>query len=116
MTPTCTYRSQSFTADCICGAGDVLLRVSGWMIDSADTAPEWSAALRHLSGRRVRLDLTGVTYMDARGLGLLADLARNARTHGVTISVICANARVGRLLEMTRLSAAFQAQWRPCAA
>ena len=42
----------------------------------------------------VRVDLDGVTDIDARGLGMLAELTREARAGGGRVSVVCASQRV----------------------
>jgi anti-anti-sigma factor len=111
--PTHVYRSRSFTAAWSRSADDVLLRMSGRMVDSTDSRTDWQSAMQRLLAGRICIDLAGVTEMDARGLGTLADLAREARAHGSTVSVTSANPRVRRLLEVTRLDTVFDER-QPC--
>ena len=61
----------------------------------------WQLLRRH---GRVVVDLSGVTQMDARGLGVLAMLIRKAggRPNGRLVLVTTGN-RVGRLLRLSRL-------------
>lgn len=72
--------------------------------------------MQRAAGAHVCVDLAGVTEMDGRGLGMLADLVRDARTSGGSVSVLYANARVRRLLDITRLSHAFEARSCACVA
>jgi anti-anti-sigma factor len=98
------------------GTDDILLRMSGRLVDPAPRSVEWDAAVRRAAGAHVCVDLAGVTQMDARGLGMLADLVRDARASGGSMSVLYANARVRRLLDITRLSQAFAARSCACVA
>ena len=52
------------------------------------------------------LDLSCVNDNDARGLGVLAAVARGARQRGITVSVIAASSRVQRLVDTPRSSIA----------
>ncbi len=98
------------------GTDDVRLRVSGRLVDPASDNAEWNAAVQRIAGSQVCVDLTGVTEMDGRGLGMLADLVRTMRDTGGSVSVMYANARVRRLLDITRLSQAFEAHRCACVA
>jgi anti-sigma B factor antagonist len=49
------------------------------------------------------VDLTGVTFLDSTGLGLLVGAAKRARSAGGTLRLVCDNARVLRLLRITGL-------------
>jgi anti-anti-sigma regulatory factor len=62
-------------------------------------------------GGRVSLDLTGVTEVDARGLGVLASLARRARQNGITLSVAGASAVVSSLAVAVRLDRVLGGAW-----
>jgi anti-anti-sigma factor len=97
--------SMPFTADCIRSADQVLLRVSGRLLEPRPAMPEWSACLQRLATADVRVDLGGVTEIDARGLGMLAELTRRTRAAGGRLEVVSASPRVRRLLEVTHLDA-----------
>jgi anti-sigma B factor antagonist len=56
-------------------------------------------------GRRVILDLSGVRYADAAGIGALVGGARRVRSRGGRLLVASATPRVRRLLEMFRVGA-----------
>lgn len=56
--------------------------------------------LRH---RRVVLDLSGVTHLDARGVGTLAVLIRLAHWSGGHLAIAAPSDRVKYLLALTRL-------------
>lgn len=110
------HRSRSFVADWALGADDVLLRVSGRLVDPTPGSAEWSAAVERTAGAHVCVDLGGVSEIDGRGLGMLADLVRDTRATGGSVSVMYANARVRRLLDITRLAHAFDARVCACVA
>lgn len=117
MTPLTAARSTSFTADCVPSAGHVLLRVSGRLVDARRLTPGWDDCLRRLAGEHVRVDLGGVTEIDARGLGMLAELTRESRAVGGRVSVVCASPRVRRLLAVTHLDTLLDDEGRkPCLA
>lgn len=117
MTPSNAVRSPLFTADCVRGAGHVLLRVSGKLVDARRLTPDWDRCLTKLAGEHVRVDLGGVTDIDARGLGMLAELTRETRAGGGRVSVVCASRRVRKLLQVTHLDALLDDDGRtPCLA
>lgn len=117
MTPSNAVRSPSFTADCVRGAGHVLLKVSGKLVDARRMTPDWSTCLAKLAGDHVRVDLGGVTDIDALGLGMLAELARETRAVGGRVTVVCASPRVRRLLKVTHLDGLLDDEGRtPCLA
>ncbi len=103
MTPPGSRSSTPFTADCVRNADQVLLRVSGRLVDARPTAPDWHDCLQRLSAADVRVDLGAVTEIDARGLGMLAELTRHTRAGGGRLSVVSASPRVRRLLRLTHL-------------
>ena len=71
----------------------------------------WAPYLDQVRPTDVALDLSCVHDVDARGLGVLADLARRARQRGTTVSVIAASSVVQRLVKMTRLDRALPGAW-----
>jgi anti-anti-sigma factor len=97
-----------FTTDCVRSAGQVLLRVSGRLVETRKSIPEWGPCLQRLAAADVRIDLAGVTELDARGLGMLAELTRETRAAGGHVAVVSASPRVKRLLELTHLDAVLE--------
>jgi anti-anti-sigma factor len=93
-----------FTATCVRHADEVLVRVSGRLINPREAERSWPRCLEQ-PVPDVRVDLGEVTEMDARGLGMLAELTRRTRAHGGNVAVISASPRVRRLLRLTRLDA-----------
>ena len=102
-------QATAFTADCSRQANHVSLRVSGRLVDPRQMRPDWSSCLERLAGADVRIDLGNVTEIDARGLGMLAELTREARLTGGHVVVVKASPRVRRLLEVTHLDALLDA-------
>jgi anti-sigma B factor antagonist len=50
------------------------------------------------------IDLDGVDYLDSTGLGVLLGGTRRATAAGGTLSLICSNERLLRILEITGLN------------
>ena len=73
--------------------------------------PLWASQLDQSATTDVALDLSCVSDLDARGLGVLATVVRRARQRGVTVSVIAASRIVQRLGEMTGLARALHGAW-----
>ena len=103
MTAPGTTYSRPFTADCSRQANQVSLRVSGRLVDARQKTADWTSCLERLAGANVRVDLGSVTEIDARGLGMLAELARETRLSGGQLVVSNASPRVERLLRLTHL-------------
>jgi len=55
----------------------------------------------------LRVDLSGVTFIDASGLGLLVRLRRGAAEHGGRLEIVAASACVHRLCALLGLTDAF---------
>jgi len=98
-----TLHPRLFTADCSRHANQVSLRLSGRLVEPRRTMANWTACLDKLAGADVRVDLGSVTDIDARGLGLLAELTRETRRTGGRIAVVGASPRVRKLLHLTHL-------------
>jgi anti-sigma B factor antagonist len=83
--------------------GHVLITVAG-EVDIA-TAPRLRDRLAPLAagGRPVIADLTGVTFIDAAGLGVLAGAAGKAAASGGSLHVVTARPRVRRAFAVTGL-------------
>jgi anti-anti-sigma factor len=71
--------------------------------------PLWASHVDQ--GTDVAIDLSCVNDVDAKGLGVLAELARRARQRGTAVSVIAASPVVQRLVEMTGLDRALPGAW-----
>ena len=56
----------------------------------------------------VKLDLAGVTTVDAGGLGAMLELREQAEAKGIRFELMNVTKRVRMLLEMTRLDTVFQ--------
>jgi anti-sigma B factor antagonist len=84
-------------------AGHVLITVAG-EIDIA-TAPQLRGQLTLLAagGRPVIADLTGVTFIDAAGLGVLAGAAGKAAASGGSLHVVVGQYQVRRIFALTGL-------------
>lgn len=81
------------------------------------TAPIVRGALTEVEARRrglgtpsVVVDLSGVTFIDACGLGVLVGAARSARGAGHALALRDPSPQVLRLLEMTRLLDVFRVE------
>lgn len=71
----------------------------------------WASHLDPATATDVALDLSCVDDVDARGIGVLADLARRALQRGMAVTVLAASGVVQRLGEMTRLDRALPGTW-----
>lgn len=67
------------------------------------TAPPLQVRLLALvgEGRRVELDLSGLTFMDSSGLNLLIGVARAATESGGALTLAAASPEVRRVLELS---------------
>lgn len=98
-------RAVPFTADCVRNADQVLLRVAGRLVEPREPQPNWPECLERLAASEIKVDLAGVTQIDAHGIGMLADLTRSTRARGGHVAVVSASGRVRRLLELAHLDA-----------
>lgn len=57
---------------------------------------------------RVVIDLLDVTFVDSTALGILADVAKRLRTQGGSMTVVCRDRNILRVLEITGLSRLFR--------
>ncbi|MBI2708739.1 MAG: STAS domain-containing protein [Actinobacteria bacterium] len=60
-----------------------------------------------LRARELRLDLSGVDFIDSRGLGALLRIRQSAEARGMAVSVTHASAAVRDLLDRTGLGGSF---------
>ncbi len=89
-------------------SGDVaLFHCSGSIVAGEETSTLFNAVESLTSGRVVVLDLTGVSGIDARGLGALVAVKQWALRVGVKLQLVPSHV-VQELLDLTRLSSEFE--------
>lgn len=92
------------------GPGGLLVRAFGRLsLGHGAFDGLWEPHIRR--GCRISLDLTGVTEMDARGLGVLVELARRAQQDGIAISVAGASPAVSLLAAVVHLDQVLAGDW-----
>jgi anti-anti-sigma factor len=103
---------RQFSLTSIRETGHVVVRACGRLVlgHGADE-PLWAAQLDQSADSDVALDLSCVSDLDARGLGVLAALVRRARQRGTSVSVVAASRVVQRLGELTGLDRALRGAW-----
>jgi len=82
--------------------------VASGEIDLATVPRLREAITAHLAGGLVNLllDLSAVTFIDSTGLGVLVGAGKKAAGLGGSVQLVCDNARILRLLDITGLSKA----------
>jgi anti-sigma B factor antagonist len=89
--------------------------IAGWTVVSifgeldVATAPALREKLIALVGdgsTHVVLDLEGVDFLDSTGLGTIISALKRVRTHGGDMRLVCTQARIRRLFEITGLDKA----------
>ena len=89
--------------------------IAGWTVVSVygeldvATSPDLRERLiRLVSEGRVQLvlDLDGVDFLDSTGLGTVVSALKRVRTHGGDLRLVCTEARITRLFQITGLDKA----------
>jgi anti-sigma B factor antagonist len=89
--------------------------ISGWTVVNVygeldvATSPDLRELLIRLVGdgaNRLILDLEGVDFLDSTGLGTIIGALKRSRTHGGDLRLVCTQARISRLFEITGLDKA----------
>ena len=103
---------RQFSVTSIREAQRIVVRACGRLVlgHGADE-PLWASQLDQSAAMEVALDLSCVSDLDARGLGVLATLVRRARQRGTTLSVIAASRVVQRLGEIAGLDRTLNGAW-----
>jgi anti-sigma B factor antagonist len=73
------------------------------------TSPSMREQLIRLVGEgrsRLVLDLDGVDFLDSTGLGTIVSALKRVRTHDGDLRLVCTQARITRLFEITGLDKA----------
>jgi anti-sigma B factor antagonist len=82
----------------------VVLAVEGEV--DLQTAPELDARLGELEIGRdadLVLDLTGVTFLDSTGLGLIVKTHHAVAASGFHLKLVCADPKILKIIRLTRL-------------
>ncbi len=92
------------------GPDGVVVRACGRLSLGHGAADDlWEPLVRDARG--VTLDLTGVTELDARGVGVLAALAARARQTGATLTIAGASRAASSVAQVVRLDQILPGAW-----
>ena len=100
-----TTPSPHFALATTAAPGRLLVTVSGRLVvgHGADSG-QWRTCLALYEARDVLLDLSGVTALDARGVGVLAGLVDRMTDRGGRVRVVAASPRAEWVLTVTGLA------------
>jgi anti-sigma B factor antagonist len=73
-------------------------------IDSADALRDALAAAEHSVGTILRLDASGVTFLDSTALGVILASAQRMQERGARFELVCTSPSIRRILDMTLIS------------
>ena len=103
---------RQFSLTSIRDAHRVILRPRGRLVLGHGARESlWASLLSQAAATDVALDLSCVSDLDARGLGILAGFVSHARRRGTTVSVIAASRVVQRIGELAGLDRALVGAW-----
>ena len=83
--------------------GTVIVAVGRLVLEHGARWGAWTPFIESASRGAVHLDLSGITQLDAAGIGLLARVARRIRRQGRDFCIVAVAPRVRRMLAVTRL-------------
>lgn len=88
------------------GADGLTVWLSGELDHHAARAlrEQIDAAIERSATKRMRLDFSGVTFMDSSGIGLIMGRYRLMQSRGGTLSVVGASERLQRIMKLAGLS------------
>jgi anti-sigma B factor antagonist len=75
-------------------------------VATSPTLRERLIGLVNEGATRLVLDLEGVDFLDSTGLGTIVSVLKRVRTHGGDLRLVCTEARIRRLFEITGLDKA----------
>jgi anti-sigma B factor antagonist len=75
---------------------------------TSDRLREKLADVLELGGRRILVDLTGVSFIDSTALGVLVGTAKTLRSSGGQMVLVADDPRVTRVIELTGLAGIFR--------
>jgi anti-sigma B factor antagonist len=91
------------------GGGEQLVSVAGQV--DLYTAPELKVAVSRAideGAQHLTVDLTGTTFMDSTGLGVLVGARKRLRLLDGSITVVCPDSGIRRLFEISGLNHLFE--------
>ena len=83
--------------------GTVIVALGRLVLEHGARWSAWAPFIDQATREPVYLDLSGITQLDAAGIGLLVRVARNVRRQGRDFCLGAAPPRVRRMLAPTRL-------------
>jgi anti-sigma B factor antagonist len=75
-------------------------------VATSPTLRERLIGLVNEGSTRLVLDLEAVDFLDSTGLGTIVSVLKRTRTHGGDLRLVCTEARIRRLFEITGLDKA----------
>jgi anti-sigma B factor antagonist len=97
--------------------GDQVVSVTGELdIATADQAYAYISEVIDSWPTAVSVDLSGLTFCDASGLGVLAKIARHARQAGRQLKLTSARPPLLKIMRLTGLDGVFPELWSPAPA
>ncbi len=99
-----TEREGEFNVSVTSNSGTHEVALSGELdIATADQLTEQLAGLKPVSGERVVIDLSAVSFMDSTGLRILIAANRDAAVGAYSLVIVTGDSPAKRVLELTRM-------------